>query len=140
MWNGTAETLKASPTATKTRPMISPVDGLRRAGRTTWPSAGKAGGAGEAVDQRGAVEQHPRGERAEDEIFEPGLGRAHRIAVEAGDDVERQALQFEAEIERDQVVGRDHDHHAGGRQQDQHRELEARDAVLLVVAQRHDDA
>ena len=25
-------------------------------------------------------------------------------------------------------------------EQDQHRELEARDAVLLVVAQRHDDA
>ncbi len=28
MWNGTAETLKASPIATRTSPMISPFDGF----------------------------------------------------------------------------------------------------------------
>ncbi len=48
---------------------------------------------GEAVDQRGTVEQHAGGQRAEDEVLEPGLGRADRVAVEGGEDVERQALQ-----------------------------------------------
>ena len=52
--------------------------------------------AGEAVDQRGAVEQHAGGERAEDEIFEAGFGRAHIVAVERRDHVEREAHQFEA--------------------------------------------
>ena len=46
--------------------------------------------AGEAVDQRSAVEQHARGQRAEDEVLQPGLGRASVVAVEGGDDVERQ--------------------------------------------------
>ena len=98
---------------TKTRPTISPIGGVAPAAPASTCADGvEVGGAGEAVDQRGAVEQHARGERAEDEVLQPGLGRAHVVAVEGGDDVERQALQLEAEIERDQVVGRDHQHHA----------------------------
>ena len=100
---------------------------------------GEARRAGEAVDQRGAVEQHSRGERAEHKVFEAGLGRAHRIPVEARDDVERQTLQFEAEIEGDQIIGRDHHHHPGGGEQHQDRKFEACDLVLLVVAEPHDD-
>ena len=61
------------------------------------------------------------------------------FAIEAGDDIERQVLQFEADIKRDQVIGRDHDHHPGRRQQDQHREFETADPVLLVVVHPHDD-
>ena len=38
--------------------------------------AGKGHGAGEAVDQRGAIKQHPRRQRAEHEIFQAGFGRA----------------------------------------------------------------
>ena len=97
------------------------------------------GGAGEAVDQRRAVEQHARGERAQNEIFEPGLGRALAVAREAGHDIERQALQLEREIERDQIVRRHHHHHAGGAEQHQHGKLEARDTVLLVIGHRHHD-
>ena len=107
MWNGTAETLKARPAATNTRPIRAPV------AIASWPSGAGCSSvgqavererAGEAVDQRAAVEQHARGERAEHEILEPGLGRARLVAVERGDHVERQALQLEAEIERDQVL------------------------------------
>ena len=49
--------------------------------------AGEGDGAGEAVDQRGAIEQHAGGQRAEDEIFQPRLGRAGVVAVDGGDDI-----------------------------------------------------
>ena len=39
--------------------------------------AGEAHRAGEAVDQRGAIEQHPGRQRAEHEVFQARLGRAH---------------------------------------------------------------
>ena len=61
----------------KTRPKIRPSDALPPLERRG--DAGEAGLAGEAVDQRGAVEQHARGQRAEDEILQAGLGRAHRV-------------------------------------------------------------
>ncbi len=57
------------------------------------------GVAGEAVDQRGAVEQHARRQGAEDEILEARFGRPGVVALHGGDDVERQRLQFEADIE-----------------------------------------
>ena len=81
--------------------------------------------AGEAVDQRGAVEQHAGRQRAQHEILEARLARAHVVALDGGDDVERQALQLEAEVERDQVAGRDHQQHAERRQQQQHRDIRA---------------
>ena len=86
--------------------------------------AGKVHGAGEAVDQRRAVKQHARGQGAEDEILEARLGRAHGIAIDGGDHVEREAHQFEPEIERDQIGRRDEHHHPGGREQDQDRIFE----------------
>ena len=95
--------------------------------------------AGEAVDERGAVEQHPGGERPEDEVLQPGLGRAQIVAVEGGDDVGRKALQLEAEIERDEVVRRDHHQHADRRQHDEDAELEAVDALAAQIVLRHDD-
>ena len=55
----------------------------------------EAGRPGKAVDHRRAIEQHARGERTEDEIFETGFGRADIVAMKGGDDVKRQALQFE---------------------------------------------
>ena len=96
--------------------------------------------AGEAVDQRAAVEQQARGQRAEHEVLEPGLGRAGLVAVERGHHVERQALQLEREVERQQAVGRDHHQHADGREQRQHRELEALDALVAEEVGRHDQA
>ena len=90
---------------------------------------GKADGAGEAVDQRRAVQQHAGRQRAQHEILQAGLGRAHVFAVRGGHHVERQAHHLEPEIERDQVVGGNQQHHAERRQQEQHAVFEP----LLVL-------
>src|ERR1700759_4356406 len=50
--------------------------------------------------------------KAETQIFQPPLTRAQRIAMACGDDIERQAHQFEPEIERDQIGRRDQHEHA----------------------------
>ena len=92
----------------------------------------RSGGAGVAVDQRGAVEQQAGREGAQHEIFEARLGRAQLVAAEGGEHVERQALEFEAEVKRDEVVGRDRQHHAGRREQDQHRILEPGQPLALI--------
>ncbi len=136
MWNGTAEILKARPTSRNTRPMIRPMSCAGAAGLGGGGDRREARRAGEAVDQRGAVEQHARGQRAQHEILEAGLARAHVVAADGGHHVERQALQLEAEVERDQIVGRDHHAHAGGRQQHQHRVLELLRARLAHVVER----
>ena len=110
MWNGAAEILKARPADEEDE-----AEDRRRCRHAALQRRGDAGerdGAGEAVDQRGAVEQHARRQRAEDEVLQAGLGGLGVVAVEGGEDVERQRLQLEAEIERDQVAGRDHHHHA----------------------------
>ena len=69
--------------------------GLRRRGERLRDGR-ELGRAGKAVDRASAVEHHPGGERAEDEVFEARLGRAGAVALEGGDDVEREALQLEA--------------------------------------------
>ncbi len=102
--------------------------------------AGEFGGAGEAVDQRDAVEQHPGGQRAEDEIFQAGLGGAQRIAVEGGQHIERQALQFEAEIERQEIRSRNHQQHAERRKPNQNRQFKADSAFVLEEALGHQHA
>ena len=78
----------------------------------------------------------PRGERAEHEIFEARLGRARVAALEAGEDVGGEALQLEADIEGEQVGGRDHHPHADRREQDQHRIFGAIVAVAAEPAHR----
>ena len=135
MWNGTAETLKQKPANRNTRPKVSPMPPCPAALR----DAGEAHRAGEAVDQRGAVEQHAGRERAEHEVFQSGLGRAHVVAVDRRDHVERKAHQLEAEIERDQVGRRDQHQHAGGREQDQDRELELLDLLGRQIVERQED-
>jgi hypothetical protein len=64
------------------------------------------------------------GDRAQDEILHASLGRADAVALEGSNDIKRQRLQLEADIERHEVVGRDHQHHAQRRQRDQQRILE----------------
>ena len=62
------------------------------------------------------------------------------VAVDGGDDVERQRLQLEAEIERDQVVGRDHHHHAErGEQRSAPDTRSARSSRARAKLERHDD-
>ena len=73
------------------------------------------GCAGDAIDKRGAIKQQARRQRAEKELFQPRLGRAERARAHRRDDIERQRLQLDTHIERHQVVGRDHQHHADKR-------------------------
>ena len=103
--------------------------------------AGEIDRARKAVDQRGAIEQHAGGERAKDEIFEPGLRRPDIVAIEGGDHVKRERHQFEAKIERDEVLRSDQRQHADRGEQDEDRELEFVDALageeILAHDQRH---
>ncbi len=101
--------------------------------------AGEARLAGEAIDEGSAVEQHPRRQGAQHEILEPRLGRAQRIPVDGGKHVDRQRLHLQPKIERDEIGGRDHHHHAERRQYDQHRILEAFELLGAHEADRHGD-
>ena len=101
--------------------------------------AGERHVAGEAVDQRAAVQQHAGRQRAEHEILQARFGRSHGIAVRGGDHVERKTHQFEAEIERDQVAGRDQHAHADRREQDQDRIFEGLLPRHGEIVERHDD-
>src|SRR3546814_9937192 len=83
--------------------------------------AGEIGRPGEAVEQRDAIKQHARGERAEDEIFEPGFARPLVGAHEAGEHIGGEAVELEPDIERHQVARRRHDAHAERGEQDQRR-------------------
>ena len=101
--------------------------------------AGKGRCAGVAVDEGGAVKQEPGGQHPEHEIFQPGLGRAQMIAMERGDNIEREALKFERQIQRDQVIRRNGQHHARSREQDEDRVLEPQNAFAPHVVERQDD-
>ena len=100
---------------------------------------GEVDRAGEAVDERAAVEQHAGRKRSQHEILEAGLAGADVVALDGGDDVERQALQLDAEEERDEVAGRDHQHHAESGEQQEHRVLEAQQLGAGEIAERHDE-
>ena len=99
---------------------------------------GKAGMAGEAVDQRHAIEHHARGQGAEHEIFQAGFRRAQIVAVDGGDDIECQRLQFQRQIGGDQVVGRDHQQHADSGQHQQYREFELVQMLRTRLTHAHD--
>ena len=71
----------------------------------------------------------PGGERAEHEVLHRRFGGDGRIAVQRDQRVERQRQQLQAEVQREEVVGRDHHHHAEQREQHQHEELAAEQAA-----------
>ena len=114
-------------------------DACRGSGGDRRGDAGKCHGAGKSIEQRGAVEHHSRRQRAKHEIFEPGFGSTHVVAVEGGDDIERQRHQFEPEIERDQAVRRNEHLHADRRQDDEDRKLELLQPGAAHVILRHDE-
>ncbi len=47
------------------------------------------------------------------------------VAPDGGEHIEREALQLEAQVERDEVVRRDHHHHADDGEQHEDRDLVA---------------
>ena len=96
--------------------------------------------AGEAVDQGDPVQQQARGQGTENEVFQASLGGTALIAGEGGQHIDRQAHQFEAEIQRHQAAGRDHQHHADGGEQHQDGDLEAAQVGVFVVVEREHHA
>ena len=95
---------------------------------------GQAGRAGGAVDEGDAVEEDRRGEGAEDEVLHGRLARLGPAAVEAGQHVQGDREDLEAEEDHDQVVGRGHEHGARRREQGQHVELGPVEALPPQVA------
>ena len=75
MWNGAAATLKPRPTSRNAMPSSSTPSCEQRGRREEVGDAGEVRRAGAAVDERDAVEEHRRRERAEQEVLEPGLLR-----------------------------------------------------------------
>jgi hypothetical protein len=98
------------------------------------------GRSGEAIDQRDTVEQHAGAEGAEDEVLQAGLRRAQAVTLERGEDVEREALQLQAHVERDEAGSGDHQQHAEGGEQHEDGEFEAAVALQLEEFVRHQDA
>ena len=130
MWNGAAETLKARPASRNTRPNEQADARRRRPARRVAMSV-KSSSRRSRRSARRRRAACPRTAR-------PGRNTSGRLRSSAassrskrGQHVERQGLQLEADIERDQVVGRDHHPHAERGEQDQHREFEARDLLLV---------
>ena len=101
---------------------------LRELGRTS-----------EAVNQRRAVKQHAGGQCAQHEVLETCFGGTCRVTVDGRQNIQRQRLKLEAHIEGDQVIGRDHQHHADGGEENKDRVFEALRAVPLHEADRQDE-
>ena len=94
---------------------------------------------GEAVDQRTSVKQHARRQRAQHEILQARLRRTQGIPVDRGNDIKREALEFDPHIKRNQIAGGDHHQHAEGRQHDEDRIFEFPEPLGLHETVRHDD-
>ena len=75
------------------------------------------------VDHGHAIEQQTRRQGAEDEILHGRFGRSHAVAVHGHQCVNRQRQQFNTQVNGQQVVRRDHDHHAESSKQHQHIKL-----------------
>ena len=100
---------------------------------------GEVGRAGEAIDERRAIQQHARRQGSEDEVFEAGLARFDVVAADGSEHVKREALQLDGEVERDEIAGRDHQHHAGDGEQDEHGVLEQHQAERLEIVERQQE-
>jgi hypothetical protein len=127
MWNGTAEILNPRPMSRRPSPRLA---GELGAGQR------EAGGPGSAVHQRDAVEQEPRGEGADQEVLERGLGAERIHPVVAGQDVHRDRHHLEAEEEHDQVFGAGEEHHPDGGEQHQRVVLRRQEPLPLEIPER----
>ena len=137
MWNGTALDLER-----KSGKHEHEAEQETKRRRTPAEGGGKAGEAhrsGKAIEQRDAVKQDSARERTKDEIFQPRLGRALIGAAVGGKHVAGEALQLEADVERDQARCRDHHAHADGGEDDQHRIFGRMLGSALEPAVRCDD-
>ena len=88
--------------------------------------AGDAGGdfaqigrAGNAVEQAEAEQQKRRRHAAEQKVFQRRLGGPGVVLVERGEDVKREAGEFQRDENHQQILGADQEHQADGAEQNQ---------------------
>ncbi|EEF93407.1 hypothetical protein CATMIT_01964, partial [Catenibacterium mitsuokai DSM 15897] len=98
--------------------------------------------AGGAVDQRQAVQQQARSQRAEHEVLDRRFRGQRAVAVDRDQRVRAQRQHFQADVDHGQAAGGDQEHHAGDGEQHQHRDFAlvqaARAQVGPGVDQRQD--
>ncbi len=87
-----------------------------------------------AVAEGDAVQEERRREATQHEVLDGGLARADPAGVHAGEDVDRDGQDLEAEEHHDEVVGRSHDHATRRRQEHEHEGLDPVEALTLDVA------
>ena len=90
-----------------------------------------------AVGQRDSIEEEPRRERTQQEVFEPGLGRLAIAPVERGERVHGDRHDLESQEDDDQVARACHEHRAGRREQDQSKELTSLEPLPIHVGERN---
>ena len=133
--------LNSSPTSSSAMPLYSSTSGLPDDPRCVR-IVGQVDRVRVAVEQRQAVEEEGRGERAEQEVLDRGLLREQPApAGEARHQVQRQRQHLERDEHEQQVVRDDEQQHAADREQRQREDLGLDPGAggQLAVAPRPDD-
>ena len=138
MWNGTTPSLKAIPAITKTRPKTKQQAAIgvliQRGGDRVQVQA-----AGHAVEDRDPVEHHARGECPEDKILHRRLGSGRGVPVHGNHGIEREGHKLQAEVDGQEIVGRDHHHHPEHREEAEHEILAAQERPRRQIIPRIDE-
>mmetsp|Transcript_18462 Transcript_18462/g.30078 ORF Transcript_18462/g.30078 Transcript_18462/m.30078 type:complete len:709 (-) Transcript_18462:9727-11853(-) len=90
-----------------------------------------------AIDQRRAIEQKARRQRAQHKVFQARFGRFDAVPAQRGHDIQSQRLQLQPHIKRHQVARRHHHHHAHSAQRHQHRVFKPQKAARLHIPFAH---
>ena len=86
----------------------------------------EVGRAGRAVDHRQAVQQRRRADRADDQVLQPRLQRLLAAQLARAQHVQGDRQQLQADEQRDRVLRRRQQRHAGDRRQQQRVKLAVR--------------
>ena len=87
-----------------------------------------------AVDECDAVQQKRRRECTEQEVLQRALGRPFAAAVDAGERVDRDRHQLDAEEHDHEIARGGEEHHAGRREQDEHVRFGRLDAAMRMLS------
>ncbi len=96
----------------------------------------EVGRAGRAVDHRQAVEQRRRADRADDQVLQPRLQRVLAAHFRGAEHIQRDRQELEADEQRDGVLGRGEQRHAGDGREQQRVELAVRGFLARPVSAR----
>ena len=97
---------------------------------------GDGGGAGRAERQGDAVEEEGRGEGAEQEVLDGGLGAGGLAFAEAGHNVAGDGRDLEADEDHQELDRAGHEHHANGSEADEGEVLPGVSGVAVEVVER----